>query len=104
MPFSERRTIDAPWYEGLTRQRQSLLVGTEMLAVPALASLLAYAVTGAFRWRSGLDQRVIEVQTISALSSHPFTRFSAGGGPLNYYCSRMTRSNASAISSMVLDL
>ncbi|MGZ5202309.1 MAG: NRAMP family divalent metal transporter [Telluria sp.] len=36
------------------------IIGTGMLAVPVLAGSAAYAVTESFRWRNGLDLKVVE--------------------------------------------
>jgi NRAMP (natural resistance-associated macrophage protein)-like metal ion transporter len=38
------------------------IVGTGMLAVPVLAGSAAYAVTESFRWRNGLDLKVVEAR------------------------------------------
>jgi NRAMP (natural resistance-associated macrophage protein)-like metal ion transporter len=38
------------------------IIGTGMLAVPVLAGSAAYAVTESFRWRNGLDLKVVEAQ------------------------------------------
>ena len=38
------------------------VIGTGMLAVPVLAASSAYAVADAFRWRSGLDRRLVEAR------------------------------------------
>ena len=48
------------------------VIGTGMLAVPVLAASSAYAVADAFRWRSGLDQRLVEARgffTVIALGT-----------------------------------
>ncbi len=48
------------------------IVGTGMLAVPVLAASSAYAVADAFRWRSGLDHRLVEARgffTVIALGT-----------------------------------
>jgi NRAMP (natural resistance-associated macrophage protein)-like metal ion transporter len=38
------------------------IIGTGMLAVPVLAGSAAYAVTESFRWRNGLDLKVVEAR------------------------------------------
>lgn len=38
------------------------IVGTGMLAVPVLAGSAAYAVTESFRWRNGMDLKVVEAR------------------------------------------
>jgi Mn2+/Fe2+ NRAMP family transporter len=38
------------------------IIGTGMLAVPVLAGSAAYAVTESFKWKNGLDLKVIEAQ------------------------------------------
>ncbi len=43
------------------------VIGTGMLAVPVLAASSAYAVADAFRWRSGLDQRLVEARGFFAV-------------------------------------
>jgi len=43
------------------------IVGTGMLAVPVLAGSAAYAVTEAFKWKSGLDRKVLEAREFYAI-------------------------------------
>ena len=43
------------------------VIGTGMLAVPVLAASSAYAVADAFRWRSGLDRRLVEARGFFAV-------------------------------------
>jgi NRAMP (natural resistance-associated macrophage protein)-like metal ion transporter len=43
------------------------IVGTGMLAVPVLAGSAAYAVTESFRWRNGLDLKVVEAREFYGL-------------------------------------
>lgn len=38
------------------------IIGTGMLAVPVLAGSAAYAITESFRWRNGLDLKVVEAR------------------------------------------
>jgi Mn2+/Fe2+ NRAMP family transporter len=38
------------------------IIGTGMLAVPVLAGSAAYAVTESFRWRNGMDLKVVEAR------------------------------------------
>jgi NRAMP (natural resistance-associated macrophage protein)-like metal ion transporter len=38
------------------------IIGTGLLAVPVLAGSAAYAVTESFRWRNGLDLKIVEAQ------------------------------------------
>jgi NRAMP (natural resistance-associated macrophage protein)-like metal ion transporter len=38
------------------------IIGTGMLAVPVLAGSAAYAVTESFRWRNGLDLKIVEAR------------------------------------------
>lgn len=42
------------------------IVGTGLLAVPVLAGSGAYALSGAFRWRSGLDRRLLQAKAFYA--------------------------------------
>ena len=43
------------------------IIGTGMLAVPVLAGSAAYAVTESFRWRNGLDLKVVEAREFYGL-------------------------------------
>jgi NRAMP (natural resistance-associated macrophage protein)-like metal ion transporter len=43
------------------------IIGTGMLAVPVLAGSAAYAVTESFRWRNGLDLKVVEAREFYAI-------------------------------------
>jgi NRAMP (natural resistance-associated macrophage protein)-like metal ion transporter len=43
------------------------IVGTGLLAVPVLAGSAAYAVTESFRWRNGLDLKVVEAREFYGL-------------------------------------
>jgi Mn2+/Fe2+ NRAMP family transporter len=43
------------------------IMGTGMLAVPVLAGSAAYAVTEAFKWKSGLDLKLVEAREFYAI-------------------------------------
>jgi NRAMP (natural resistance-associated macrophage protein)-like metal ion transporter len=43
------------------------IIGTGLLAVPVLAGSAAYAVTESFRWRNGLDLKVVEAREFYAI-------------------------------------
>jgi NRAMP (natural resistance-associated macrophage protein)-like metal ion transporter len=43
------------------------IIGTGMLAVPVLAGSAAYAVTESFRWRNGMDLKVVEAREFYAI-------------------------------------
>ncbi|MGZ3184924.1 MAG: NRAMP family divalent metal transporter [Telluria sp.] len=45
------------------------IVGTGMLAVPVLAGSSAYAVTESFKWRNGLDMKVLQAREFYAIIS-----------------------------------
>jgi len=42
------------------------IVGTGLLAVPVLAGSAAYALSEAFRWREGLDRRLLQAKSFYA--------------------------------------
>jgi Mn2+/Fe2+ NRAMP family transporter len=43
------------------------IIGTGMLAVPVLAGSAAYAITESFRWRNGMDLKVVEAREFYGL-------------------------------------
>ncbi|TFW28342.1 divalent metal cation transporter [Massilia arenosa] len=45
------------------------IIGTGMLAVPVLAGSAAYAVTESFKWRNGLDMKVLQAREFYAIIS-----------------------------------
>jgi NRAMP (natural resistance-associated macrophage protein)-like metal ion transporter len=45
------------------------IVGTGMLAIPVLAGSAAYAVTESFKWKSGMDMKVLEAREFYAIIS-----------------------------------
>jgi NRAMP (natural resistance-associated macrophage protein)-like metal ion transporter len=56
------------------------IVGTGLLAVPVLAGSAAYAVTESFRWRNGLDLKVVEAREFYGL----IALATIGGAALNF--------------------
>jgi Mn2+/Fe2+ NRAMP family transporter len=56
------------------------IIGTGMLAVPVLAGSAAYAVTESFRWRNGLDLKVVEAREFYGI----IALATIGGVALNY--------------------
>jgi Mn2+/Fe2+ NRAMP family transporter len=47
------------------------IIGTGMLAVPVLAGSAAYAVTESFRWRNGMDLKVVEAREFYGVIAVP---------------------------------
>jgi len=56
------------------------IIGTGMLAIPVLAGSAAYAVTESFRWKNGMDMKVLEAREFYGIISLA----TIGGMALNF--------------------